>query len=152
MIRSALMFSLLTGAAIGQQALAEPVQMINPPGLSKPAPNTYSHIARAGKLIFIAGQLGRTEDGKLAGPNMKEQLEQALINLEIALKSQGATFANVTKLTTYVTSISEYRTPEMVALRAKHLGAAPPPNTLVQISQLADPTYKIEVEAIAVLP
>lgn len=146
MVRCALLLVLLAAPVAAQQ-----VEKINPDGLSTPAPNTYSHIARAGNLVFIAGQLG-TANGKLVGPSMKEQLEQVLINLTTALKSQGATFANVTKLTTYVTDISEYRTPEMVALRAKYVGASPPPNTLVQIVQLANPAYKVEVEAIAVVP
>lgn len=145
MIRTTLLLVLLAAPAF-----AEEVEKINPEGLTKPT--TYSHIARAGKLIFIAGQLGRTADGKLTGPGMKEQLEQALINLRIALQSQGATFANVTKLTAYVTSMSEYRTPELTALRAKYFGSPAPPITLVQISQLADPAYKVEIEAIAVLP
>jgi enamine deaminase RidA (YjgF/YER057c/UK114 family) len=131
---------------------AEPVQKINPQGLPKPAPRTYTHIARAGNHLFIAGQLGMTADGKPVGPGMKEQLEQVYRNLEVALKSQGATFAHVTKLTTYVTNVSEYRTPEMAAIRARFVGEVPPPNTLVQIVQLADPAYKIEVEATAVLP
>lgn len=145
MIRTALLLVFLAAPAV-----AEVVVKINPEGLTQPT--TYSHIARAGKLIFIAGQLGRTADGKLVGPGMQEQLEQTLINLGIALKSQGATFANVTKLTAYVTSMSEYRTPELAALRAKYIGEPAPPITLVQISQLADPAYKVEIEAIAVLP
>lgn len=145
MIRTALLLVLLAAPAV-----AEEVVKMNPEGLTQPT--TYSHIARAGKLIFIAGQLGRTADGKLVGPSMKEQLEQSLINLRIALQSQGATFANVTKLTAYVTSMSEYRAPELTALRAKYFGSPAAPITLVQISQLADPAYKVEIEAIAVLP
>ncbi len=148
MIRNVLTLALLAGPV----AAADQVRMINPEGLAKPAPGSYSHIARAGKLVFIAGQLGRDADGKLVGPGMKEQMEQVFRNLETALKSQGATFANVTKLTTYVTSVAEYRSPEMAAVRAKFLGETPPPNTLVQIVQLADPAYRIEIEATAVLP
>ena len=125
---------------------------IDPPGLPKPPPRTYSHIARAGNLLFIAGQVGMGADGKLVGPGMKEQLEQVYLNLETALKSQGATFAHVTKLTTYVMDVPEYRSPEMAAVRARFVGEIPPPNTLLQITQLADPAYKVEVEAIAVLP
>jgi len=33
-----------------------------------------------------------------------------------------------------------------------YVGANPPANTLVQIQRLADPAYKVEIEAIAVLP
>src|SRR5438132_1129245 len=133
-------------------AAAQKLEKINPPGLSKPATGTYTHIVRSGKLLFIAGQTGTNAEGKVVGPGMKEQVEQVYTNLLTALKSQGADLSHVVKTTTYVTSISEFRAPEVAAVRAKYLGASPPANTLVQIQQLADPAYKVEIEATAVLP
>jgi enamine deaminase RidA (YjgF/YER057c/UK114 family) len=140
---------LLLGATVAE---AQTLEKNNPPALSKPAPGTYTHVVKAGKLLFIAGQTGVDAAGKVASPGMKEQLEQVMINLLAALKSQGADFSHVAKTTTFVTSISEFRSPEVAAVRAKYLGANPPANTLVQIQQLADPAYKVEIEAIAVLP
>jgi len=131
---------------------AQNLEKDNPPTLSKPSPGTYTHVVKAGRLVFIAGQTGVDATGKVVGPGMKEQLEQVMINLLAALKSQGADFNHVTKTTTFVTSISEFRNPEVAAVRAKYVGANPPANTLVQIQQLADPAYKVEIEAIAVLP
>jgi 2-iminobutanoate/2-iminopropanoate deaminase len=142
-----LMVALAAGTASAQK-----LEKINPPGLSKPAPGTYTQIVRAGKLLFIAGQTGTNAEGKVVGPGMKEQVEQVFANLLTALKSQGADLSHVTKMTTYVTSISEFRSPEVAAVRAKYVGSSPPANTLVQIQQLADPAYKVEIEAIAVLP
>jgi enamine deaminase RidA (YjgF/YER057c/UK114 family) len=140
---------LLLGATVAE---AQKLEKNNPPALSKPVPGTYTHVVKAGKLLFIAGQTGVDAAGKVASPGMKEQLEQVMINLLAALKSQGADFSHVAKTTTFVTSISEFRSPEVAAVRAKYLGANPPANTLVQIQQLADPAYKVEIEAIAVLP
>ncbi len=137
----------LSGAAL---LAAQQLERINPPGLS--APQTYSHIVKAGKLIFIAGQVGATADGKIAGPGMKEQTEQTLRNLQAALKSQGLDFGHVAKITIYTTSISEFRAAEVAEARARFFGANRPASTLVQISQLASPEYKIEIEAIAVAP
>jgi enamine deaminase RidA (YjgF/YER057c/UK114 family) len=133
-------------------AAAQKAERINPPGLSKPAPGTYTHIVRVGKTLYIAGQTGVNAEGKVVGPGMKEQLEQVFANLTTALKSQGADFSHVTKTTTYVTSISEFRAPDVAAVRAKYVGTNTPANTLVQIQQLAQPEYKVEIEAIAVLP
>jgi enamine deaminase RidA (YjgF/YER057c/UK114 family) len=138
---------LMVGAAAAQK-----VEKINPPGLSKPAPGTYTHIVKAGKLIFVAGQTATNAEGKVVGSSMKEQVEQVFANLLTALKSQGADFSHVTKTTTYVTSISEFRAPDVAAIRTKYAGPNPPANTLVQIQQLADPAYKVEIEATAVLP
>jgi len=131
---------------------AQKLEKNNPQALSKPQPGTYTHVVKSGKLLFIAGQTGVNSEGKVVGPGMKAQLEQVMTNLTAALKSQGADFSHVAKTTTFVTSISEFRSPEVAAVRARYVGANPPANTLVQIQQLADPAYKVEIEAIAVLP
>ena len=129
---------------------AQAIERINPPGLSTPA--TYSHVVKVGKMLFIAGQVGATVDGKIAGPGMTEQLEQVLKNLQLALKSQGADFGHVVKITIFVTSIDEFRAPEAAAIRSKYFGEHKPASTLVQISQLANAAYKVEIEAVAALP
>ena len=131
---------------------AQTLDKSNPPGLPTPAPGTYTHVVKSGKLLFIAGQTGVDANGKVVGPGMKEQVEQVMANLTAALKSQGANFSHVAKTTTYVTSISEFRSADVAAVRAKYVGANPPANTLVQVQQLADPAYKVEIEAIAILP
>ena len=129
---------------------AQPVERVNPPGLS--TPQTYSHVVKAGKLLFIAGQVGADAEGKLAGPGMREQLERVLENLKIALASQGADFSHVVKITVFVTSVEEYRGAGLAELRAKYFGAHRPASTLVQVVSLANPAYKVEIEAVAALP
>jgi reactive intermediate/imine deaminase len=128
----------------------EQLQRINPQGLSRP--ETFSHVVKAGNLLFIAGQVGATADGQVAGPGMKEQTEQVLENLQAALKSQGLDFAHVAKITIYTTSIGEFRAREVADVRARFFGTHRPASTLVQIQQLARPEYKVEIEAIAVAP
>ena len=142
----------MTVAALGllNSAQAQKLEFINPDGLTKPT--TYTHIVKAGKLLFIAGRVGVTADGKIVGPGMKEQVNQVLTNLETALKSQGADLSHVAKITTYVTSMSEYRAPDVVVLRTQRFKNRPPASTLVEVVRLADPAYKVEIEAIAVLP
>ena len=126
------------------------LERVNPSGLSTPA--TYAHIVKAGKMLFIAGQVGSTADGKIAGAGMKEQTEQVMKNLQAALASQGLDFSHIAKITIFTTSISEFRAADVAAIRAKYFGSNRPASTLVQISQLASPDYKIEIEAIAVAP
>jgi len=138
--------ALLSAATAG----AQPVERVNPPGLS--TPQAYSHVVKAGKLLFIAGQVGADAEGKLAGPGMREQLERVLENLKIALASQGADFSHVVKITVFVTSVEEYRGAGLAELRAKYLGAHRPASTLVQVVSLANPAYKVEIEAVAALP
>jgi 2-iminobutanoate/2-iminopropanoate deaminase len=140
---------LLCGATIGLVS-AQTLQKINPPGLS--TPQTYTHIVRAGNLVFIAGQVGNDAQGKLAGPGMREQTEQVLKNLQTALASQKLDFGHVAKITIFTTNADEFRAEDVAAIRAKYFGAARPASTLVQISRLATPDFKVEIEAIAVAP
>jgi 2-iminobutanoate/2-iminopropanoate deaminase len=140
------------GAALGAATLSggQALQRINPAGLSTPA--TYSHIVRAGNTVYIAGQVGANAQGTLAGPGMKEQTEQVLANLGAALKSQGLDATHIAKINIYVTSIDEFRAPDVAALRTRFFGTNRPVSTLVQVVRLADPAYKVEIEAIAVAP
>jgi enamine deaminase RidA (YjgF/YER057c/UK114 family) len=151
MMRAFLLVPLFSSmAALAAPAGAQTLERINPPGLS--TPRTYTHVVKAGKLLFIAGQVGMDENGKVVGKTMAEQLDRALTNLALALKSQGADFSHVAKTTIYTTSIAEFSAPDAAAVRAKHMGNNRPASTLVQIQQLANPDYKVEIEAIAVLP
>ena len=59
---------------------------------------------------------------------------------------------HVAKITIFTTSIDEFRAEEVAALRAKYFGTSRPASTLVQIARLASPDYKVEIEAIAVVP
>jgi enamine deaminase RidA (YjgF/YER057c/UK114 family) len=126
------------------------LERINPSGLS--TPQTYTHVIKAGKMVFIAGEVGSGADGKMAGPGMKEQTEQALKNLQTALASQELDFSHVAKITIYTLNINEFRSPEVAEVRSRYFGQNRPASTLVQIAQLAAPEYKVEIEAIAVAP
>lgn len=143
---------LVAGALAGAATLAgaQAVQRINPAGLS--TPTTYSHIVRAGNTIYIAGQVGADAKGVVAGPGMKEQVERVLTNLHTALGSQKLDYSHVAKINIYVTSIDEFRAPDVAAIRAKFFGSHRPASTLVQVSRLADPAFKVEIEAIAIAP
>ena len=139
------------GVVVASASLrAQAVQRINPPGLS--TPTTYSHIVRAGKTLYIAGQVGADASGKVVGPGMVEQLEQVLKNLQTALKSQGADFSQVARITIYTTDVDAFRAPDAAAVRARYFGSALPASTLVGVARLASPDYKVEIEATAVLP
>jgi enamine deaminase RidA (YjgF/YER057c/UK114 family) len=129
---------------------AQSLQFVNPPALGSPA--TYTHVVRAGKTLYIAGQVGADAQGKIAGPGMAEQVRQVLANLGAALASQGAGVQHVAKINIYVTDMDAFRDPETAKLRAEFFGEHKPASTLVQVVRLASPEYKVEIEAIAVLP
>lgn len=137
-------------AVSGSVGAAQALQRINPAGLS--TPTTYSHVVRAGNTLYIAGQVAADRQGKVVGPGMVEQLQQVLENLRTALASQGADYSHVAKITIYTTDVDAFRAPEAAAVRAKYFGAHHPASTLVGVTRLASPDYKVEIEAIAILP
>src|SRR4051794_23991366 len=113
-------------------------------------PPGYSHAMRAGGLLFVAGQVPLDEDGVLVGPgDMAAQARQSFRNLGAVLAAAGAGWADLVKLTYFVTDIAQ------VALireaRDEFVNVAnPPASTLVEVSRLFQPGILVEIEAVAV--
>jgi 2-iminobutanoate/2-iminopropanoate deaminase len=131
-------------------AAAQSLQFTNPPALGTPA--TYSHVVRAGNTLYIAGQVASGPDGKVVGPAMADQVKQVLANLRTALASQGGEMQHIAKINIYVTDMEAFRAADVSKVRADFFGTHKPASTLVQVVRLASPDYKVEIEAIAVLP
>jgi reactive intermediate/imine deaminase len=126
------------------------IQRMNPPGLS--TPTGYSHIvsARAGRTIYIAGQVANDAKGQLVGKgDLTAQTRQVFANLGTALKAAGATFNDVVKTNYYLLDASQVQVVRDV--RSKYFTRELPASTLVQVSRLANPDYLIEIEVIAVV-
>jgi enamine deaminase RidA (YjgF/YER057c/UK114 family) len=116
----------------------------------------YSHVVETTspcRTIYLAGQLGRTPDGKMAGApgDFRAQAVQAFENLKMALAAAGATFEHVVKLNNYLVDISHIQI--YLEVRDRYVDTkAPPASTTIQISKLAHEGALYEVEAIAVVP
>ena len=124
------------------------MEHINPPDVAPP--RGYTHVVKAGEVAYISGQVGRRPDGTLAGSDIESQTEQVFLNLKAALASVGGSFDDMTKITVYLTHRDDI--PGFRAARDRHLtGANPPASTLVLISGLAEPAFRVEVEATAVI-
>ena len=130
------------------------IQLLNPDSLGKPL-GPYSHIARvkASEFLFIAGQVGAANDGKVSG-DFDAQCGQTFANLGAALASQGASFANVVEFTTYLVHSEDI--PKFMAWRAANFpklfpGGKYPPNTLLMIDRLVKEELLIEISAVAAL-
>lgn len=134
------------------QGAASGVKRTNPPTLS--TPTGYTHVVEVTgpvKTIYIAGQIAFDKEGKIVGAgDMKAQTEQVFKNLEAALATAGAKFADVVKMNTYVTDMTQ--APVMREVRARYFGSTTPASTLVQVVALARPELMLEIEVIAVVP
>ena len=117
------------------------------PGLPQPA-GAFHHSVRWGNLLFIAGSTARgtpAETGDIAA-----QTEVFLQKFQTILEANGATLANVVKVTSFVTDLRE--APASGDVRRKYFEGAFPASTQVQVAALGTPDIKIEIDAIAVLP
>jgi len=132
------------------------IKIGNPDTLARPM-GQYSHIARvkASELLFIAGQVAADKDGKLVGADdFDAQCRQVFANIEAALRSQGASFANVVEFTTYlvhsqdVAKFMKYRLREFPRIFP---GSVYPPNTLLMVDRLVQEPFLIEVHTVAAL-
>ena len=126
------------------------IQYFNP-STSAP-PRGYSHVVKAGDTVYIAGQVARDRDGKTVGVgDPTAQMEQVFKNLEAALAAAGGNLSHIIKTNVFMThreDILAYR-----ETKAKYMSDDNPPvSTLILCSGLADPDFRIEIEAIAVVP
>ena len=110
----------------------------------------YSHAAKAGNTLYIAGQVAQDVDGNLVGKgDFETQVRQVYENLKSIMEEAGGTLQNIVKKTTFLTHYSHIETYRRV--RNEYFPEPCPPNTLLIIDSLALPEYMIEVEAVAVL-
>jgi enamine deaminase RidA (YjgF/YER057c/UK114 family) len=134
--------------------MSETVKYNNPSGLAKPL-GAYSHVARArtSELVFIAGQVAVNEAGELVGKgDFGVQMRQVFDNLGRALRSEGLSFTNVTKFTTFLVhsqDIEEFMTVRKKLFPKLYPSGQYPPNTLLVVDRLVGEHFLIEVEGIA---
>lgn len=130
------------------------VTLSNPQGL--PATDAYHHVAVASgsRHIHIAGQVGWDADGTVVAPDLAGQVAQAYRNVDTALRSAGASFADVLRLTVYVAGWRPEDYPAFAAgvdAVSAELAFTAPPASLIGVAMLFSPELLVEVEATAVL-
>ena len=121
---------------------------LTPAGIAKPL-GRYSHaveIPPNARWLYVSGQVGMMPDGELAA-GFEAQTEQAFANLKAALAAAGMGFADVVKLTYYLTDAANVALLRKV--RDRFIVDPPPAATLAVIKALAAPELLFEIEAVA---
>lgn len=118
-------------------------------GLSEPISH-YTDAVRAGDLLFVSGVVPVDEEGGLVGgDDVAVQARQVFANMGRVLAASGAAFADVVKVTIFLTDVDDR--PLINPVRQEVFGETRPASTLVEVPRLAIPGAKIEVEAVAVV-
>lgn len=123
----------------------------NAPGVVKPF-GVFSSAAwqPQGRVLHISGHVSQAPNGDTVGiGSMEKQTRQVLENIRDVLAHAGGTMDDIAKVTVFVTDVAEIAT--IHAVRREFFTEPYPASTLVQVAQLIDPDWLIEIEAIAVL-
>ncbi len=127
--------------------------ILQPPGWAR-AKGFSNGIAASGKLVFIAGQVGWTGEGKWEARDFAGQFKQAIKNILEVLAQANGKPEHIVRLTWYVLDKREY----MNSLKAvgeayrELMGRHYPTMAVVQVSGLVEDEARLEIEATAVLP
>ena len=106
---------------------------------------------RARDVVFVAGILPVDPAGALVGgDDTVEQARFVLDELGRILAAAGCAARDVVKVCVYLTDVDER--PRINPLRQAFFDDARPASTLVEVSGLAVPGAKVEIDAVAVAP
>jgi reactive intermediate/imine deaminase len=127
---------------------------MNPDTVAPPV-GSYSHVVRVEAAdtvwLHVSGQIALDVEGNLIGSgDIGAQTEQVFENLRAILEANGATFDDVVKLQTFVTSFGDLAA--MREIRLRYLTSEPPASTTVQVVALVLPEAMIEVDLVAAIP
>jgi 2-iminobutanoate/2-iminopropanoate deaminase len=120
------------------------------PGMSEPVSH-FTHVVRAGRIVFVSGCVATDGAGRLVGGNdVVAQARQVHENIKRGLAAAGGTFADICKVTVFLRNINDRE--KVNTIRQEYFGSHRPASTLVEISRLVRDEYLIEIEATAVIP
>jgi 2-iminobutanoate/2-iminopropanoate deaminase len=115
-------------------------------GLAPPIGH-YTDAVLFGDLLFVSGCVGVDQEGNLVGgDDVALQMRQVLENLGRVLHAAGVGFDSVLKVTLYLVDINDRTLINPV--RQEFFGVSRPASTLVEVSNLALPGLRVEMDAI----
>jgi reactive intermediate/imine deaminase len=115
-------------------------------GLPEPISH-YADAVLAGGTLYISGIVPVDEHGAVVGEDVTAQARQVFRLMGRVLEAAGGTPADVAKVTVYLLDIDDR--PRINPVREAFFGDARPASTLVEVSRLAVPGARLEIEAIA---
>ena len=124
----------------------------NPAGLwTSPRLTQVVEVANA-RMIYLSGQTPADASYRVRSADFVAQANAVYDNIEIALKAVGAGLRNVVKTTTYLVDAAHIPAIRDVRIERYRDLEAPPANTLLIVSRLAEPEMLIEIDVVAALP
>ena len=115
-------------------------------GLAEPLSH-YADAVVAGDALYVSGIVPVDASGAVVGDDVVAQARQVFATMKQVLAAAGATPADVVKVTIYLLDVDDR--PLINPVRQEFFGDTRPASTLVEVSRLAIPGARLEIEAIA---
>jgi 2-iminobutanoate/2-iminopropanoate deaminase len=109
----------------------------------------YSQAVRVENTIYVSGQVGHDDKGKIQGQgNMEIQMRQAYANIKKVIAQYGATMDNVVDEVLFVTDMDSAFSARIKCKQEVFSGNPVLASTIVQIQRLAFPELLVEIRCI----
>lgn len=127
---------------------------ILPEGWKRPIGYSNAIECRPGRLLFIAGQVGWTEDEVFESEEIAPQFEQALKNILKIVATAGGKPEHICRITAFCIDKPAYLAarPALGTIWRNLMGQHFPAMSMIFVADLLDTPGKIELEATAVIP
>lgn len=124
----------------------------NPAGLWAAPRLTQIVEVQGARMIYLSGQAAADANYKVSSADFRDQLNAVYDNIETALKSVGAGLDDIVKTTTYILDPGHIKDLRAVRTARYRTIKAPPANTLLVVSRLAEPEFLVEIDVVAAVP
>jgi enamine deaminase RidA (YjgF/YER057c/UK114 family) len=126
----------------------------NPPTVASiGAPLSWGlEVGQPKRMLYVSGQIGADPAGKVAD-GFLAQAKLTWENVGAVLRSAGMTSANIVRTGIFVTPAVDMTPDVKLAfnkLRTDFLGDNRPASTMIRVHSLMDPSWLLEIDAIAV--
>lgn len=125
-----------------------------PDGWAPPIGYANGIEVEAGRIVFVAGQVGWDAQQRFASEDIVPQFDQALVNILAVLALSGAGPQHICRMTAYCCDKPAYMAArrDLGAIWKRRMGNHYPAMSMIFVADLLDHPAKIELEATAVLP
>ena len=121
--------------------------MVDIEGLPATRSLAYANAVVAGEFIFVAGQAGTDESGRVVSPEFEAQTRRTFENIEVAPAAAGSDLSPMLTMTVFIT---DWRYgPAFICVRGELLGDNLAASATIGIAQLALPVMLVEVQCTA---
>jgi len=129
-------------------------RVLLPPGWLPPIGYANGISVPAGRIVFVAGQVGWDANQKFQSDELVPQFEQALKNIIAILAEAGGKPGDICRLTAFCIDKPAYLAGrrELGRIWKSLIGSHFPAMSMIFVADLLDTPAKIELEATAVIP